>query len=400
MSARIGILSARYNYYAYQRNVINRLDDVEYVRVRDAFSLTNSIRGRINTRIGKPLFSAFDWNNVFYDANLNKVDIFHLWNGVSLGKTPWVTTFETLVPRYASVLEMYQSITHWRKIKKKRWLIKRSLEGLASNACKQIIAMSNAALRIQSRWLETCPEYADAIRDKMMVLHPPQPTPLKSFEDKKLDIDSVIQFMFVGAHFFRKGGLEILETLIKLKEQYKYPIELIIVSSLGTKDYVFPRGETEKTKYVEYLIEENASWITHYPHLPNQDVLRLMRKAHIGLLTTYADTYGYSVLEFQSMGCPVITTNVRALPEINNDNVGWVISVPKNDSGEGLYKTREERMVMSETIRNGLEQIVHKIFSNRSEIIPKANASIARIQHHHDPKKHSLALRKVYGLDS
>ena len=63
-------------------------------------------------------------------------------------------------------------------------------------------------------------------------------------------------------------------------------------------------------------------WISYVPKLTNNETLELMKKSHIGLLPTYADTYGYSVLEFQAAGCPVITTNVRALPEINNNNLG------------------------------------------------------------------------------
>ena len=42
-----------------------------------------------------------------------------------------------------------------------------------------------------------------------------------------------------------------------------------------------------------------------------------MATSHIGLLPTYNDSYGYSVIEFFSYGCPVITTNILALPEIN-----------------------------------------------------------------------------------
>ncbi|MFW2788163.1 glycosyltransferase, partial [Acinetobacter baumannii] len=55
---------------------------------------------------------------------------------------------------------------------------------------------------------------------------------------------------------------------------------------------------------------------------------------HIGLLPTWADTFGYSVLEFQACGCPVISTDVRALSEINNNDIGWLINVDKNKYGE------------------------------------------------------------------
>ena len=58
-------------------------------------------------------------------------------------------------------------------------------------------------------------------------------------------------------------------------------------------------------------IIKGSDWITHYETLPNDYVLELMREQHVGLLPTWSDTYGYSVLEFQGIGVPVITTNVN-----------------------------------------------------------------------------------------
>lgn len=37
---------------------------------------------------------------------------------------------------------------------------------------------------------------------------------------------------------------------------------------------------------------EESSWITHYEALPNSEVIDLCRKAHMGLMPTFADTYG------------------------------------------------------------------------------------------------------------
>ncbi len=400
MKFQVGVLAARYNYYAIQRNVVDIVEGVEYLPVWDIFSLLNWMKRKVNAKTKRTWFSTFDSNNVFYDANLNKVDILHLWNGVSLGKIPWVTTFETLLPRYASVLRSFSAIRHWRDIKSNEWLIKVSLDALAGDACKGVIAMSESAHKIQNMWLQACPEYAHSIQQKMYILHPPQNTVLETFLDKEIDVTGTIRFMLVGAHFFRKGGLEVLETFEKLRAQYHYPLELVVVSSLDANDYVFQNDSYEKVEYAKRIIARNSDWITHYPRLENRDVLHLMRGVHVGLLPTYADTYGYSVLEFQSMGCPVITTDVRALPEINNSDVGWVISVPKNELREGLYKTPDERLSMSQSIREGLEYTLHTIFSKPSIIIQKGNAAIARIKREHSPEKYQMTLREIYGLDN
>jgi len=84
-------------------------------------------------------------------------------------------------------------------------------------------------------------------------------------------------------------------------------------------------------KKLKSLILDNLDRITYYEYLPNNEILELMKyKIQVGMLPTRGDTYGYSVLEFQASGCPVISTDVRALLEINNEDCGWIINVPKN----------------------------------------------------------------------
>jgi len=125
-------------------------------------------------------------------------------------------------------------------------------------------------------------------------------------------------------------------------------------------------------------------------------VLALMRSAHVGLLPTYADTYGYSVLECQAQGTPVISTNVRALPELNNEQAGWLIEVPRDDLGEGLYATPEQRALLSAAIEAGLERALHEIFADRASLRRKGIAALARIQQQHDPARYKQRLGEIY----
>lgn len=55
-----------------------------------------------------------------------------------------------------------------------------------------------------------------------------------------------------------------------------------------------------------------------------------MKQCHIGLLPTFGDTFGFSVLEMQACGCPVITSNNYALPEINNKEIGWICDIQES----------------------------------------------------------------------
>ncbi len=242
--------------------------------------------------------------------------------------------------------------------------------------------MSDCNANMQRALLKNFQEYKEKIESKIEVMHPPQKLYTSRYSDKHLSLEGAIKFIFVGALFFRKGGMEVLETFINLRERYNYDIELIIVSSLLAGNFATKEGP-EDVERARSLIEQNSSWIRWYPKLKNDKAIELMKNSHVGLLPTYADTYGFSVLELQATGCPCITTNVRALPEINSFDTGWIIDVPKQRSGEAIYATKEDRNVISKSIRDGLEKIIHEIFTDRSIIIKKAEKSISGIKEHH-----------------
>ena len=148
--------------------------------------------------------------------------------------------------------------------------------------------------------------------------------------------------MVVGKDFLEKVVLR----LNGLDDLIVNNIELTIVSSLSFDPYT--RNESQYHYNEVKKIIKGSDWITHYETLPNDYVLELMREQHVGLLPTWSDTYGYSVLEFQISVVPVITTNVNALKEINNNSCGWVIDIPKNSFGEIhciLTKNKEKILV-------------------------------------------------------
>jgi glycosyltransferase involved in cell wall biosynthesis len=142
---------------------------------------------------------------------------------------------------------------------------------------------------------------------------------------------------------------------------------------------------------------ENADWITHYPWLTNQEVLEEIRHSDVGLLPSFAETYGYSVLEFQASGRPVITTDVRAFPEINNDNCGWLIPVRKQEiGGEAFYGSLEERLRLSSDIERGLRAVLDEIIGNPEVVLTKGVRSLMRVQAEHNPVCYGKRIETVY----
>ena len=388
----VGVLGYRYDHYSYVRNVIGKVPGIEYCKVKDLYARLNATSQIINRFAKREILSTFDFNHQFYDFNLNKVDLLHLYNGISYGRTPWVSTFETILPRFRNVVEATHGAAPRFASDQK---LHKAINVLAGHACKQIIAMSDCASNMLRAVLVEFGNYREIIEKKLVVMQPPQDLLVTQFDDKGIDLSGPINFMFIGNAFFRKGGWEIVNSFKKLRDQSRYEIILTVVSDLRMDTYA-THETSEDIQRAANLMQENRTWIKYFPHLPNPEVLDMMKKAHIGLLPTYADSYGYSVLEFQAAGCPVISTDVRALPEINNNEAGWMIEVPKNWLGEAIYTTGEDRSAIRSEIQKGLEEIVEKIFADRSIIRTKSEKAIDSIKSNHSREDFASRMKAIY----
>jgi glycosyltransferase involved in cell wall biosynthesis len=242
---------------------------------------------------------------------------------------------------------------------------------------------------------EISSEFSTPILEKLRVLHPAQDVLVDSVTPKEYDQQHPIRFVFVGAGFFRKGGRELFRTFQKLAGEEGLPIRLVVVSSLRIEPYAAQETE-EDVAWARQIIAGKPQWLEYYQELTNSEVLEILKTADVGLLPTWADTYGLSVLEAQASGCPVITTDVRALPEINNNRVGWLIRVPKDELGEAIYTTTEDRQNLSQQIQAGLENTIRSIIADPSVIAIKGQAALERIRVEHSPEDYAERLRQIY----
>lgn len=323
-----------------------------------------------------------------------RMGMLHLFNAIPvMNHKPWVCTFETVVPRYTATRTV-----HWGAAPdyagvspSARCLA--AQRAIASPACFGLLALSECNRQMELSFLRSMPAPDPRIERKLIVLPPPQP--LFATATPRIEIGKSVKFLFVGGAFHRKGGMETVRTLARLRREHRYPIELTVISNLLRDPYATQETASDIAAARD-LLKANAEWITWPGRLGNRDVLGLMAEAHVGLLPTHADTYGFSVLEMQASACPVITTDIRALPEINTPETGWLIRVPKNRLSEALYTTFDERRRLSAAIETGLERAVHEIFANLAELPRKADAAHDRIRQFHDPGAYGMRLKEIY----
>ncbi len=358
--------------YPVQRTILNVCPQVTYRRVRSYASLLSKVteKMRISTLSKDLVFT--------HGGGYGSCDLLHFFNTVAVTPCckPYITTFETTVPRYSS----------------RGFLFRRAIDSLLSDQCRQLLALSACTKRRQALEMEALghPE----LMEKIQVLHPPQRLLCTEEEiSRKFETPHPLTFVFVGKAFFRKGGGELLRALVRVRKEF--PIELNIIGNVGYRDYM-DNPLRDDMQAVQRLLDENKEWIHFYPSLPNAQVLELMQQSDIGLLPTRGDTYGYSVLEMQAAGLPCITTDLRALPEINDDACGWLIPVSKNKNEDADVPTPEAMEAYCQTVEEQLYAIACACASQPELIVQKSLAAHRRVSQHHDPSRYAERLYKIY----
>jgi len=364
------------DFYATQRLVIGQIKNAKYIRI---FTLSRYIFVLLDI-LKKIGFYSHKWyfyfsNVCFGIFNKKNIDCVHFFNQISLDSSvSWISQFETQLPRYKTPTLG-------------------AIKAIADKKCKAILPLSECAYNIELYWLAPFPEYKDEIVAKMYVLHPPQKLLIDDMTSK-IENDK-LTFIFIGNDFFQKGGMEMLNAL----EKFSSSLVLIIISRMNINDYVTCSTIAHKRLALDFFTR-NRDWIDYYDGLPNVEVLQLVKKSDVGLLPTKADTYGYSVLEMQAAGVPVISTDVRALPEINNDECGWLIPVTKNNLGEALFSNEHELSNLSREIENGLYSILAGIISEYEAngigfIRKKGELCLQRIAAEHSPTGYEKFLESI-----
>lgn len=395
---KIGILSKN---YAAQRLFLDKLPECQYkdVRFYNWCLWKNAYLWGLKA-IGKLKMSPEEMlAKLFYDFKMiipTGCDVFHFFNCINLGKhSKWVISVESGVPWPVSVTRCVESEDADLSSIGQDKYVERRIKALANPNCLGLLALSHCTENIQREIIKQFPQYESIIAKKMITLLPPQKLVINDVKEKEVtwSEELPLTFIYVGSDFYRKGGRETVLVLSELHKRYSF--KLILISSMAVDEKRYMRTENDE-KESKCLIEKNKDWIEYYDRLPNTEVLEKMKKAHVCLLPTWMDTFAYSVLEAQACGTPVISTSLRALTEINNENVGWLIDVPVNRLNNPLHLTREQQDIFSEKLLNGLYDKVEYVLKHHEEIKDKAMKCLVKIKDYHSPQKYEEKLRMVY----
>jgi glycosyltransferase involved in cell wall biosynthesis len=242
-------------------------------------------------------------------------DLIHSFNAIPITSTkPFLVTFESMLPRTLGPGGAGLAV--------------RIRERLATDGCRGLIAMSHYArgkfLKANGGW-----PALDAVDRKIVVVYP-------HFERRPVTIrhyarGSALRLVFVGNDFARKGGIVALRA-VRRAAAVGVPVTLDIVSAFRLGGEVYT-DHADPRRYEADLKALAHPAVTVHGRQPNARVLDLMAGAHMQLLPTMDDTFGYSVVEGYSVGTPAITTSVCAMPELVASDSGALLDLPVDEWG-------------------------------------------------------------------
>jgi glycosyltransferase involved in cell wall biosynthesis len=319
-------------------------------------------------------------------------DLAHFINKIPLSfRKPWVVTFESALPR------MFPPQGPLRELLRNQ---------LSRSNCVAIIPMSLWALtnfkRVNAGWAGM-----EKVFEKTQILHPA--LKVHSLVPRRLQPGEVIQVVFIGNCFARKGGIVALR-LAKKAIAEGIPVHIHIVSS----QMIYSGTHTDHpdpTHYAADLRNMHLPNVTFHGALNNQEVLNLMSKCHVNLLATLHDTYGFSVLEGFSNGLPVISSNVCALPEFVfpgpglNSN-GFLLKLPKQEDDRWRYVDETHSSEYWEMLDESFESMADQALLHLQGLAAAperleqlSRAAIDGVAERHNPARLAEVLDTLYRQD-
>ena len=360
-----------------------KVKNLEYINANRYIGITNDKllkRGPI-----------YKFNPLFGDYI---VDAYAVFNDVVVTKKKWVTIFETMVPRYQSIINFHRTSNEDYEGIAKSKAINEAIYRLADDNCLSINALSENAMRIQAKLLDTYPELKPGIMRKITVTKPPQAVRDLSSDINYKDFNNSLNLVFIGRDFYRKGGGELIVAINELLDEGVFTtvdINLTIVGDINRRGHFNDRAAF--FSHVDNIISKREN-ISVYKKLDNSIVMRKLSDSHIGFLPTWADTYGYSVLEMQSEGIPVITSNVRALSEINYSQL--LINIPTNQFGEIVINSEKQVEYVSRLIIDGIKENIKLLFEDRMLLAKLSGVVRKEIIKEHSPDDYFKRLLNTF----
>lgn len=268
----------------------------------------------------------------YFDKSVN---LFHSRHELVLNNVNWVVDFEHV---FALCWHRTNLFPFSKEIIKRR---------LYSKFCKKIMPWSFAAKRSLENFIDT-----SGIKDKIEVVYPAMGQINSKSKRKSNDR---VRLLFIGRLFYEKGGREALKAFEVLDR--KFDVELTMVSDV-------PEFYINK-------FEDNSRVRFYPPNISREIIFKdFFPKFDIFVMPTYADSFGFVLVEAKAFGLPIVSSDVFAVPEIVADGVdGFIIHSSLSYYDENYLIRWNRKEFTQYIITNEQKEIVSSLVGKLSTLI-------------------------------
>ncbi len=175
-----------------------------------------------------------------------------------------------------------------------------------------------------------------------------------NFEIKKLEIESKFKIqnskflLFVGRLEERKNIAGIIESFEIFKEKYNLPYKLVLAGGAGYR-FCDIESKIKNSKYKKDIIQLGF--------VKDEDKFDLISQAAVFMFPTFYEGFGIPALEAQSVGVPVITSNLSSMPEVVGDSAILVDPQESGQIAERIYELISNKSLRDDIIKRGYENV-------------------------------------------
>lgn len=176
---------------------------------------------------------------------------------------------------------------------------------------------------------------------------------------RKYGLESQGYLLFIGVLEKRKNLERLIEAFLIIKDRVKMPLVLI-----GSRGY----GSRELKPF---LMNSDHHGIRYLGYVPTIDKLVLLKNATAFVFPSLYEGFGLPPLEAMQMGCPVLTSNTSALPEVCQKAALYVDPRSISSIAEGMLEIVNNATLRSTLIEQGHERAQYFSYDNYKDRLSK-----------------------------
>lgn len=195
-------------------------------------------------------------------------------------------------------------------------------------------------------------KYYHITEEKIKVVYPGI---RKEFKKREVVNEKILKFfnitfpyiLTVATSVERKNLKRLIEAFKILKSKYKH-LKLVIVGNGNIKEKLTNEIDTHKLS--------NSIIFTGY--LEPERLVYLYNKAELFVFPSLYEGFGLPVLEAMACGCPVISSNVSALPEVAGNAAVFVDPYSVEDIAFKMEKVLTDEELKNKLKENGFKRVI------------------------------------------